>query len=70
MHKFNWLMRELPFSKAERKEWDQLTPKIKEDRLISIDTLTQYYQQMLRKETDALVSKASALLHATVLYSL
>ncbi len=70
MHKINWLIKELPFSQTEKEDWYQLSPKIKEDRLISIDTLTHHYRQMLNKETEVLMSKASALLHAAVAQSL
>jgi hypothetical protein len=40
LRKLNRLVKELPFERAERREWEQLNEKIKEDRLVDLQSLT------------------------------
>jgi hypothetical protein len=49
------LIDELPFERAEKKEWKQLSNRIKEDKLVSMDSFIDRYHKMQRDETKTLV---------------
>lgn len=68
--KLSGLVQELPFARAERREWEQLSAKIREDRLVGMESLVHRYQQLQQEQAAALIAKASALLHSTLALSL